>query len=297
MMKLYAFDIPNEPAMLPAWLESQLMAPHLVQLVTELNVLRGAPAESRWSLGEVLGAQRAKVLQGGLGTLPHVRLRELVRQPDLLLELQRLILDEGGDYWMTLPAQEEIERTTWKQVRAAMQDLPTVAPPARSRSAWRFALTSLVTAAALLVAVFAYERWHAPSDTKRATSTTTQAPAFAWSTPHVWPQADRAEYLSYFGAQAEAFWFADPPKTTAALAQRLGELRKGCSVLIAHEHTGLGKEDLAWLKAKCQAWAQKLDAQQQRLEGQGDTGAADVQAKVDEIVHNLARALRERANA
>ena len=286
-MKLHVFDIPDNPALLPTWLEGQLMGLDLHQLVTELSVFHGPAEEPALSLYDVLGGQQLAVLQTGLRALSRLQLRQLLRQPQLLLDMQRLVLDEGGDYWVTLPASEEVARLsqeTWRQVQEVLQAQPVV----RRHRPWPMLWAGLATAAAvILLALFAYDHWW---------RSVPAAPTgiFAWSTPQTWPKEGRAAYLTFLADQAETFWFAERPTTHAALAQRLGELRAGCSVLIVQEHAVLDKEDQAWLKGKCQAWALKLDAERQLLETRGDAAVADVRGHVDDIVRNLAKALRAR---
>lgn len=159
-MKLHTFDIPDDPALLPRWLEQHLMGLDLARLVTELGVLGGARDEPSASLAEVLGEQRHGVLHTGLGALAQTQLRRLIRQPQLLLELQRLVLDEGGDYWTTVPAstrQTATSRATWSKVEKALRERPVETVLASMYAAskpWIWAGAGwLCTAAVVLVAI------------------------------------------------------------------------------------------------------------------------------------------------
>ena len=49
-------------------------------------------------------------LERGLHALPPHALRQLLRQPHLLLELQELVLSAGSPYWDRLTSGEELDR-------------------------------------------------------------------------------------------------------------------------------------------------------------------------------------------
>ncbi|MBI1831917.1 MAG: hypothetical protein HYR84_10760 [Planctomycetes bacterium] len=161
-MKLLTFEIPDDPALVPAWLEGHLMGLDLQQVVMELGALGGAVDGPNLELQDVLGDKAAEVLQIGLRSLSRDQLRRLLKCPQLLLELQRLVLDEGGEYWTTVPeaadAQENTRKTSDK-VRAAMRgDGPKseIARPGLSfRHPWIWSSAGwLVAAAAVLFAFF-----------------------------------------------------------------------------------------------------------------------------------------------
>src|SRR5215213_8608898 len=96
-MKLHVADIPENAADIPAWLEGQLLGPHLGELVAELAAVHRPAAGA--TLDEALGDRRGDVLERGLGVLPPARVTRLLTNPWLLLALQELVLVEGGPYW------------------------------------------------------------------------------------------------------------------------------------------------------------------------------------------------------
>jgi hypothetical protein len=57
------------------------------------------PAEPPLSLETILGSQRDAVLVQGLGSLSQARLRQLLRHPRLLIDLQELIVSSGRPFW------------------------------------------------------------------------------------------------------------------------------------------------------------------------------------------------------
>src|SRR5262249_50268549 len=94
----------------------------------------------------------------GLGALPRSRLEELLQQPALLLQLQELLLCEGGTYWerlsgslpelatLALPQGPDPHRFSANGPALSPLSSPRARP--RKRRAWRVAA---VLAAALLV--------------------------------------------------------------------------------------------------------------------------------------------------
>ncbi len=156
-MKLLALDIPVESAELPTWLEGHLMGADLPQLVTELSVLSGEKHESAMSLQELLGDQSAEVLLMGLESLSRDKLRRLLNEPRLLLDLQRSILDQGGSYWLTVPQCADAtssSRVTWARltdiIRAEAPKSEPAQPTLSNRHPWYWAGAGWLAAAAAL---------------------------------------------------------------------------------------------------------------------------------------------------
>ncbi len=104
-MKLIATEIPDETTALPGWLEHHLVGTDLGTLVAELEAVHGRVARPL-PLDQILGRHRDNVLAQGMIALPPKRLRGLLRQPRLLLDLQELILTSGGPHWLDRAASE-----------------------------------------------------------------------------------------------------------------------------------------------------------------------------------------------
>ncbi len=159
-MKLLSLEIPDEPALLPEWLEEHLMGIDLRQLVAELGVLGGPAVSPPAALEEVLGDKAPEVSQLGLRSLERGQLRRLMRQPELLLDLQRMVLDEGGEYWTTVPQSPQVRQgrqRTWQNLQASLADEPARTETSRPalRRPWLWAGAGwLAAAAAVLLAVF-----------------------------------------------------------------------------------------------------------------------------------------------
>lgn len=113
-------DDDSQPAIeLAAWLDRVLVSPDLLEVVAELAVVgnlaphasmagppeggdpRETPADRA---ADWLGDSADDVLERGLAALPAERLGELLRSPQRLIDLQDLVLAEGGDHWLGLLA-------------------------------------------------------------------------------------------------------------------------------------------------------------------------------------------------
>lgn len=293
-MRIAALEIPDDPIQLCTWLEQELLGLDLGALVAELTAVHGPTSGARASLKEVLGGRLALVLTDGLGALPPAALGQLLTQPRLLLELQELILIEGGPHWQhTNPpppylaaslrhGQERLNQ--FLEVQGQRQEA-VAAAPLRPRGGWlRWpGVAGLVAAAAVLVLLVRHGN-PPPADALAA---------WGWNRPGVRAaEGSAGEYLDRL-ADAAGEWFQARPENAADLAKRISEFREGCSLLIFSRHQPLAERDRQWLVERCRAWAKVLDAQLEALDGGGNP--VQVRANVDETASAIVQALRERA--
>ena len=131
-MNLIALEIPDDPALVPGWLEEHLASTDLAALVAELEAVHGEHrGATGLSLDQVLDGHRDDVLARGLKKLPADRLRALRCRPRLLLDLQELVLASGRPHWLDRAAQavehaQAVERG-WGRLKASLRDQPVVA--------------------------------------------------------------------------------------------------------------------------------------------------------------------------
>jgi hypothetical protein len=324
-MRLIALEIPDDATDLPGWLEDRLVGLDLSALVAELEAVHGRGAGSAGpplSIDTILGKEREAVLAHGLASLPADRLRQLLRHPRLLLDLQELILSSGRPYWHRR-AESALERDPTSEQQAAIdrdwawlaanviEDAPKSAPardqtvqafaainPAqqRPRSRWRsHSLAWLAAAAAVLLAFFTVYRW--PGRDQKANvppgDLVASPSAWGWNRSDALPQdLPRDAYLNHL-ADAAHSWFNKRPEDRTALAQRITEFRQGCTVLIQSPHKPLPAADRTWLVDKCRAWATKLGTHLAELES--GQAVIKVRDEADETINKLITALRERA--
>ncbi|MFN4260705.1 MAG: hypothetical protein ACK4RK_15520 [Gemmataceae bacterium] len=301
-MKLCIMDFPAEPSELAPWLERQLVGPRLAELVAELAAVHKVENGSHASLNELLAHYQTPILSQGLSVLPAPQLSRLLRQPRLLLELQALVLEQGGSYWDRLidaaaPFPSEIRRGANRLRQFLNQEFitPAVVQIAWYRRPW---FVSLATAAALVLTVSGGLYYFPPLRPMVFTSSPpalvhVTTPAWGWAKPAALPQDLPApEYLDHL-ADAANDWFKQRPDTPAALSKRILEMRQGCSVLLLAEHAPLTEADRGWLRLRCRAWAAHLDELLHNVEMGHDV--QQVRTEADQVVRQLVAALRTKA--
>lgn len=271
-MNLLSLEIPDDPVQLPDWLEAQLVGLHLGELVAELTAIHGQGMGG--SLQAVCGNQLDEVLQNGLARFSHATLQELLRQPQLLLDLQERIFIEGGEYWRTVPRTQEHQArvaAVWERLKQEPRD--------RSRGQYRPRFLAALALATALTLLFGW--WvQTPRD-----------PVWGWNRPGVFAVAmAQDEYLNHLADRANE-WFQQPRETRAQLQQRLREFRQACDDLIAAPHPQLEPELRDVLRTRCRNWAQKFDDQRVALENGAEV--AEVRQAADETVTKLIGALRQ----
>lgn len=268
-MTVLALEIPDDPADLPAWLDGHLVGPDLSALVAELEAIHGGDAPADSTIRGALGPDLDAVLRRGLGAAPRLLLARLLRRPRLLLDLQELVLTEGGPHWDRLAT------------RGSPPNMGTISLPTQTGTSRRGLLwaTGLALAAGVLLASLAVGRPR----------------PWGWERPGAIDDSlPRAAYLDRL-ADAAGEWFDARPATASALERRLVAYRRGCSRLIAAPHRALPAADRAWLVAKCRAWDAKLGGQLASAREGRDPGA--VLKEADATVRSLVEALRARARA
>jgi hypothetical protein len=294
VMSLILLDMPGEPAELVRFLEEKIARPKLSQLIAELQAARAAldlpEDKSSPDLDRFLGQQRQQVLEQGLSGLNEDEIQSLLRFPQLMWDLQDLILDEGGNYWLEL-MNRGVERTTLPSeiitTLAGRKSAPTPRMPQadhQSHSSVSRSWTAvLATLAALLLAMVGYQ-----------VLTTPKEPTWGFSQPGVFDKTmDSPAYLNHLAEVAET-WFKKRPDSKVLLAKRLSEFRIGCTQLLAAEHAPLSSEDREWLLERCQKWISKIDGHLADLQGDDKTFST-IQQEADATIESLQKTLRERA--
>jgi hypothetical protein len=291
-MTLAIESVPDDPELLLSWLEDRMVRGELRALVAELAALHRADPPHD-SIRDRLGPTKTEaVLQNGLGALAPADgwqlVQHLLRQPYHLLELQALVLAEGGPYWDALPRSPEL----LGQVARGREPLARtiLGPLAESserkvwfRSTW---VAVAVTAAVVFVATFAAMKLFAPAPVRGPGA----AVQWGWAKHGGIPaEPGRAEYLSALADRAEE-WFDEQPADAPALARRLAEFHQGCSALLFAPHAPLAPEQRDELRRKCRDWAQKFEDYRADLEAGHDPAA--VRARADATVRKLVETLR-----
>lgn len=282
------FTMPDKPKDQPAWLERQLAGPDLFQLIEELRAVHGIE-DSPIALDDVLGVQKKSVVDRGLGGLSGSQIQKLLRYPDLLAELQELVLVAGSPYWEKLLGKTESTPMPASFRQALYAKLPpplnTVAPAktvgaSSGRAPVRW-LAGIAAVAALMIGV-----WLGFGQPKPQAE-------WGWNRPDLFSQADtRGDYLRAVASGAED-WQKLPNLTREEYLLNLSRMRDGCSRLINAPHEPLPPADREWLVAKCKVWRDKFDEQSNEVRNLKPWEAA--RDKTDATVAALITALRNRA--
>lgn len=285
-MKTRVLNIADEQP-LPAFIDEAVVGVHLRQIIAELLAVHGEnQTDSPAKLSDIIGGRKEAVLAQGTSAIPREAFAQLITNPYLLIQLQELVLVEGGEYWRRLEQTSSAEPAI-SQTRLTLLDATTDqgATPVSRPSAWyrRPVVFTMFAAACVLVAMMLVIPWG-------GFSTET---AWGWNRDDALPQnANRTEYLLQVASGGEA-WFDQRPTKRDAISTRLEEFRQGCSRLILADHQPLPEADHQWLVEKCKSWRKKIDGHMQRL----NTGAdpISVRNEADETARKLVSTIRERA--
>jgi hypothetical protein len=312
---LPALCLPDERSEWPVWLEQQLMGFNLPKLCKQLVTL-GGKHPPQLTLSELLGNQCDAVLQQGLrGSVPDNQIQLLIQNPALLLELQDIILEEGGDYWTqvrpTPAVSQSLETVRGKvlsQIRSNTEPSSAVdqalnpglsdatergsAPDLRRaesfennkkrEGSWYWIGALLATAAAVLVIVM--NPFQPPRD---------QGEFFAAAELRT-PAGTVDATLSRIADRIEKDWNQKPVTDNASLLNRLITFRDSCDHLIDGRLDaalqGLPDAKLTDLKERCKKW--KGQAETMIADLQGESPSENLKEKADELMGRLQKILR-----
>jgi hypothetical protein len=294
-MKLAIFDLPEDTAAWPIWLEQQLVGMELGELVVQLETLYKNQSRQHQSFSEICGSQMSELLQRGLSSLSTRQISALFQNPAAILELQEHVLAGGGSYWDNVPLsgtdRDAVHRVTSRACQA-VSDTTDRAPKAQLNTAnnatqntWfsRNAIATLTALAATVLLVLGI--WSQTGD---------RPSGWGFDQPGLLAQDVSARtYLSNL-SDAAGQWSKKKPSNARELEKRLAEFRHGCDTLIAAPHKPLEEVDRQWLIGKCKAWAGEIDSYLAELSR--DAGSfSDVNLKADETISRLKNALKDRA--
>jgi hypothetical protein len=296
--------MPDDPLQRRAWLEQQLTGLHLRDLVLELEALRETPPLAAPPLADTLGESLPMVLHAGLAAASDEAVRQLIRHPRLLLELQEQILLADSPYWEhrleeNTEVAEAADRVATRFRESLAEEEPArVRLPVQSSLARNPWLAALATAAALLLTTFGLI-WAGVLTLSFGPAPEPEvAQRWGWDRPGAIPEGVPAgEYYDAL-ARAARQWGDVRPDDREALLKRIGEYRQGCSRLLIAAHEPLrelGSREDAWLVERCQRWAYRLDQLRDDLEA-GRKAVTEVRDAVDEMTRRIVSNLESRAD-
>ncbi len=295
-MKLHILDMPDRPAALAEWLEQILVGEQLGIVVAELKALIDEPLDVAVSVESVVGESLDVILEQGLRQVGPAVLNRLIAQPSSLVDLQDQVFIHGGNYWQRLirntPSDDRGTERSWAMLESAIRQAEPVIVP-QSRKAGDYGRrTELGVRASRERSRVALRR------VRVAREPPTSGGHLGLELPTLASKdVSASDYLRNLANAGEA-WTKKRPTTTRDVAQRLNELRQGCTKLILADHAPLEDEDRQWLIGKCREWAGKFDQQLVALEALGpNDDPLPVRNEIDAIVEKLAKALRDRAES
>ncbi len=281
-MSFTSLTIPDDPALWASWLEQQLVGLHLAECVEELQVLHGIPDSPELTLNQVCGEQLPLIFRSGLSQLHPQQLRQLLRTPRLLLELQEQVLEHGGSYWSQLPLDTEMQvalKTSWEKISSSLSVDSTVELQ-QSRRRVLFVWGSI--AASILFAML----WFWPRSNSQ----------WGFDRPGAFTaQLNAPAYCHHLAQIVEDDWTPNRFSDRAMLKRSLQEFIHGCDTLLAAEHPQFSDSaDRQWLKERCQKWRGKLNAALADLNAD-KRPFADIRDEANATVQTLINVLRKRA--
>jgi hypothetical protein len=312
---LPALCLPDDRSEWPTWLEQQLMGYNLTKLCKQLVTL-GGKHPPQFTLRELLGIQRDSVLQQGLkGPLADNQILRLIQNPALLLELQDLILEEGGDSWTQVrptravsKSLETVRSKVLSQIRSTTEPSSSVDQAMNSGlsnateggsipdlrraessdnktkrdGSWYWVGALLATAAAILLIVM--NPFQQPQD---------RGEFFAAAELRV-PTETVDATLSRIADRIEKDWSKKPATDNASLLNRLIAFRDSCDYLIDGRLDaslqGLPDAKLTDLKERCKKW--KGQAETMIADLQSESPPENLREKADELMGRLKKILR-----
>ncbi len=291
---VHVLDIPENDAELGPWLESLLVSRDFGDVVSQLAFLTQgmSPSEPSEMSGETLEA----IVNQGFSTVSQEQCRQLLKNSEVLIELNERIFENGSQYWMSKLEPAEADENQFFESTAASilgtsspddsrdaaTELATNSPTPSSGFSRRQLLAMAASVLAILCGVYLVQNAGSESDTP-----------WGWQSAQAMPQGVSADqYFQSLGDSAEE-WFKQKSMTAETLASNLQSLSSGCQRLIDAPHESLSSDQRAWLIEKCEVWKKDIDQLLADAKAIGDDSNAltAVTNAADDLVSKIALAL------
>lgn len=304
-MSLTLFQIPENHAEWPKWLEQQIIGLQLSQFVSELRGVN-APNQPPVKLDEVFRDKLASIESHGLIELSSEQLSLFFQHPELLEQLQDHVFLCASDYWDNLSGSDSddmvIQANASKSRIHLQQELgktipaeglspdklnsdktnPEIIDAARKSRLGRYSAWSAAIAIAASVLFLILQN---PIETK---------PGWGFEKNGLLTaEVSGSQYLNLLSG-ASADWFNKRPTDTQTLIARLQDYSRGCQQLLEAPNQQLDDSNREWLFEKCKTWKDKID----QLVTDLRSGNKDFQTgltEADEIAERMKSLLAEKA--
>lgn len=298
-MSLKSLQIPDGLADMGAWLDELIVSHDLVDTIVELEVLAGDRLTKVQSLDGVLAGSEEAVLESGLAGASEMTLRGLLRQPSLLLELQELVMMQGGDFWQQKidtifgrPKMNSILDSASAEAAAnadpASQTMATsqshrVSGSAAGKGKQKMILGVLATLAAAVLVMFSIGQFGGSG------SSVAKAEWGFTKSGLLESDISEAEMLDQLAA-ASAAWYNKTPTTPAGLAKRLRQFDLGCETLLSSRLTQLSPSNRSAVHAACEDCREAIARQLVAIANGGKL--AQIQSASDTAIDALTRSIK-----
>lgn len=250
-------ELPADRNAQPAWLDHTLLSPDLADSIHALRQIHQVTANETPTLPPVeqlLGSELDRFLNAGFSALSAETVAVLLQNPELLFDLQELVLLSDSEHWSRVLRQETVD--TPPQAIAATPT--TSAPPNRLRGLLRLAATLAVVA---LGAVLLWQVLPAGFQDPPGIS------GVGLGTRGLFEQntTDADQYLQRMAIAVETLLQESDLSQQSQLVDVLQKTIRDCEIAIAQPHPVLAQRTLsngqtaeAMFRLRCQAWKDKL---------------------------------------
>ena len=293
-------DIPENETELASWLESLLVSRDFGDLVSQLAFLgQGVPTAESPEMSE---ETKDAVIESGLSVVTQDQCRQLLKNPELLIELHERIFETGSEYWMSklepaTTAEDQFFKSTAASIlggqpssnsQDAVADLsrPTGSVPEPSGVSRRQMLAMAASILAVVCGVYLFQSAGSASESP-----------WGWQSAQAMPNGVSAEqYLQSLSDSSEE-WFEQKSTTADMLATNLQSLSTGCQRLIDAPHQPLSPDQRAWLVEKCELWKKDIDQTLADAKAIGGDGSklTVVKNAADDLVSKISLALTNKS--
>lgn len=288
-MKLHVFKIPESREQLAGWIESNVMLGSFGEFIGQLQIIReSGPEDPSLGLTRVLGDEAQTMIEFGLDPCSQKQLRQLLANPEALMELHQVVFASRYSYWFDEYSNNAVEsfdaRSDLQKIRHSIQHTQSIeSSPSRRKFGWLIA-TAMI-AASLLLILFLMN----PDDTESRVK-------WGWLADEAYQEYETPSDCFADLAKRGNEWFDETPSNADQFSVRLTDLMAGCDRLITNKQAVLSAEDQTWLVERCKNWASDFTVQQTELKT--DHGNfPEVLQQTNESVRKLVAALNEKSKS
>ena len=306
-MKLKSLDIPNDISQLGNWLDDQLVSPELMDTIMELEILAGERLTYNLNLNDISSDLMPEINARGINAASPSAIRQLLRQPTLLLELQESVLTNGGDYWQQKLDKNYQSPTGLNKLLNTLGTTRLAPVDAAAKATWnRKRILGLIAAiAATILLTFAI--WpdttnnhqtaqdgklaHADNNDPTPSNPRSSKPEWGFAASGLLNlQLAESEMLRSL-SQASLTWYNKVPATNDQLEIRLEQFDRGCRELLEAELPQLSAQNRKAVHQACKTCRASIAQLLAELNRNADFDVTLL--KADATIERLSQAIKK----